>query len=59
MWLMLPLSFRRQVTVENGEVTLRGSVRDRREKFFVEQLAESVAGVEDVHNQLRRTDTWT
>jgi hypothetical protein len=48
-----------EVTVENGEVTLRGSVRDRGEKFYVEQLAESVAGVQDVHNQLRRTDTWT
>jgi osmotically-inducible protein OsmY len=48
-----------EVTVESGEVTLRGSVRDRREKFFVEQLVESISGVEDVHNQLRRTDTWT
>ncbi len=40
-----------QVTA--GEVTLTGSVADRREKRAAERIAETVSGVHDVHNQLR------
>jgi hypothetical protein len=41
------------VQVKNGEVTLSGSVEDRRVKRMVEDLVEGVSGVRDVHNQLR------
>jgi hypothetical protein len=40
------------VEVRNGEVTLMGLVDDRRSKRIAEQVAESVPGVRDVHNQL-------
>jgi osmotically-inducible protein OsmY len=39
--------------VKNGEVTLRGSVPNRRMKRMVEDTVESVMGVSDVHNELR------
>jgi osmotically-inducible protein OsmY len=42
-----------EVRVENGEVTLTGSVRSRHEKFRAEEIADDVSGVSDVHNQLR------
>jgi osmotically-inducible protein OsmY len=42
-----------EVTVSNGEVTLQGTVDDRRTKRLAEDVAESVSGVRDVHNQLR------
>ena len=42
-----------EVKVENGEVTLAGTVPDRRTKRLAEAVAESVRGVKDVHNQLR------
>jgi len=41
------------VRVNDGEVTLEGSVRERREKRIAEDVAERVAGVRDVHNLLR------
>jgi osmotically-inducible protein OsmY len=41
------------VTVSTGEVTLEGTVPDRRSKHRAEDLADSVAGVLDVHNRLR------
>jgi len=41
------------VQVENGEVTLEGSIDDRRARRLAEDLAESVRGVRDVHNRLR------
>jgi hypothetical protein len=41
------------VTVENGEVTLRGSVEDRQMKRRAEDAVESVSGVRDVHNEIR------
>lgn len=44
---------RLDVQVENGEVTLEGTVEDRRQKRLAEALAEGVRGVEDVHNRLR------
>jgi hypothetical protein len=42
-----------QVTVENGEVTLEGTVDDRRQKRLAEDIAEDVSGVKDIHNHLR------
>jgi hypothetical protein len=41
------------VTVKDGEVTLDGTVPDRRSKHRAEDLAEAVSGVKDVHNSLR------
>lgn len=49
-----------EVSVENAEVTLTGTVRERHEKWRLEEIAEDIFGVEDVHNQLRlgrREDT--
>ena len=39
--------------VENGEVTLAGSVADRGEKRRAEDLIENISGVREVHNHLR------
>jgi hypothetical protein len=41
------------VQVVNREVTLTGSVSNRAAKRMVEDVAESVQGVSEVHNQLR------
>jgi hypothetical protein len=41
-----------EVTVEKGEVTLSGTVEDRRSKRLAEDVADSVRGVKDVHNRL-------
>ena len=41
------------VQVKNGEVTLTGTVDDRQAKRIAEDIAESVSGVHDVHNQIR------
>jgi hypothetical protein len=41
------------VNVKDGEVSLRGTVRERRWKHLVEDVADGVPGVRDVHNQLR------
>jgi hypothetical protein len=45
-----------EAEVNNCEVTLRGTVPDRRTKRAVEDLVESVMGVKDIHNQLRVRD---
>jgi hypothetical protein len=42
-----------EVDVENGEVILKGIVDSRRSKRMAEDIAESVSGVRDIHNQLR------
>lgn len=42
-----------EVSVEDGEVTLKGTVRDRRQKRLAEDLTEGVRGVVDVHNRLK------
>ena len=42
-----------EVTVESGEVTLTGTVDNRRIKHLVEDIAEGISGVKDVNNQLR------
>lgn len=47
------------VSVENGEVTLSGTVSSRREKRLAEQIAEHARGVRDVHNRLRVQDGTT
>lgn len=41
-----------EVEVANAEVTLRGSVADRRAKRLAEDISDSVFGVRDVHNLL-------
>jgi osmotically-inducible protein OsmY len=41
------------VEVQNGEVTLKGTVPDRETKRRAEDIAESCSGVKDVQNQLR------
>ena len=46
-----------EVTVKNGEVTLSGTVDDRRAKREAEDCASSVSGIHDVQNQIRvKTD---
>ena len=42
-----------EVNVRNGEVTLTGTVDDRQTKRMIEDLAEEVSGVREVHNQIR------
>lgn len=42
-----------QVSVEEGEVTLRGTVDSRRTKRLAEDITETVFGVWDIHNRLR------
>jgi hypothetical protein len=46
-----------EVSVQNGEVTLSGTVDDRRQKRLAEECVEDIAGVHDVQNQLRVRDT--
>ena len=41
-----------EVTVANAEVTLAGTVPDRRTKRAAEETAEGIRGVRDVHNRL-------
>ncbi len=42
-----------EATVQDGEVTLTGSVVERRWKHMMEDAADGVMGVKDVHNQVR------
>ncbi len=42
-----------EVQVNSGEATLTGAVDSRRSKRLAEAIADSVAGVEDVHNELK------
>lgn len=42
-----------EVTVENREVTLHGTVERREDKWRLEDVAEEVYGVEDVHVRLK------
>jgi len=44
-----------EIQVKSGEVYLTGSVESREEKHIAEDVAESISGVRDVHNQLRAT----
>jgi BON domain-containing protein len=42
-----------EVRVENGEVTLEGTVEDRRMKRLAEDVVEDCPGVKQVHNRIR------
>lgn len=42
-----------EVRVENGEVTLEGTVEDRNQKRQAEDLVEDCSGVRQVHNRIR------
>lgn len=42
-----------EVEVEDGEVTLTGTVQDRQTKRLAEDLCDEVRGVKEVYNQLR------
>ena len=42
-----------EVEVEQGRVILRGQVDERRKKYAVEDLVESIGGVVEVDNQIR------
>ncbi len=44
-----------EVAVQAGEVTLTGTVLSRDDKRALEDLADDVFGVEDVHNRLTLT----
>ncbi|RAK51043.1 BON domain-containing protein [Phenylobacterium deserti] len=44
-----------EIKVENGEVTLSGSVENRADKHRAEQLVENISGVSHVQNNLRVT----
>jgi hypothetical protein len=45
------------VRVSDNEVTLTGTIDSRRTKRMAEDVADSVSGVRDVHNQLRVRET--
>lgn len=49
------------VTVENGEVTLNGTVSRREDKRRAEDIVEDISGVKHVQNNLRvqQTATWS
>ncbi|WP_141734076.1 BON domain-containing protein [Oligoflexus tunisiensis] len=42
-----------EIEVKNGEVTLTGSVSDRRQKRAAEDAMDGIAGIKDVHNRIR------
>ena len=42
-----------EVKVQNGEVTLSGTVSDRHDKRMAEDCAERCSGVQDVRNEIR------
>lgn len=50
-----------EVQVKDGEVTLSGTVADRRTKRLAEEVIENLSGVNDVHNGIRvaRSETTT
>ncbi|HET8643948.1 MAG TPA: BON domain-containing protein [Vicinamibacteria bacterium] len=46
-----------EVSVADGEVTLSGTVADRATRRLAEDVAAECAGVRDVHNRLRASET--
>jgi hypothetical protein len=42
-----------EITVSRGEVTLTGTVPSRADKWGIEDVADTILGVHDVHNQIR------
>lgn len=47
-----------EIQVNNGEVTLVGSVQSRQTKHLAEDVADGIMGVRDVNNQLRVTQRY-
>jgi osmotically-inducible protein OsmY len=41
------------IDVNNGEVTVQGSVEVRRQKYAIEDVIADVAGVSEIHNYVR------
>lgn len=48
-----------QVSVENGEVTLNGTVASREQKRRAEDCVENRSGIRHVQNNLRVQDSWS
>jgi len=48
-----------EIAVKNGEVTLSGSVEDRRTKRMAEDVIDNLSGVKEVVNQLKVSDKRT
>jgi hypothetical protein len=49
-----------EVHVDNGIITLTGSVADRHQKRIADYIAEDIVGVDDVHNELKvRHGFWS
>jgi hypothetical protein len=46
-----------EIAVADGEVTLSGTVDDRRQRRRAEDVVERIGGVRDVHNRLRTEPT--
>jgi hypothetical protein len=42
-----------EVEVQGGVVRLTGNVRDRRQKYCIEEIADDVFGVREIHNAVR------
>jgi hypothetical protein len=42
-----------EVRVQSGEVTLTGTVQDRQMKLLIEQITDTIAGVQDVMNNVK------
>jgi hypothetical protein len=42
-----------EISVSRGEVTLTGTVPSRADKWGIEDVADTILGVQDVHNQIR------
>jgi hypothetical protein len=47
-----------EVEVKSGEVILKGTVDDRRQKRMAEECIERIPGVTDIQNQLRVGNKW-
>ena len=44
-----------EIAVQDGEVVLTGTVRDRQQKYVAEEVVESVPGIRTVDNRIRVT----
>jgi hypothetical protein len=42
-----------EIKVQNGEVTLTGTIQNKQDKRMIEDIAESIMGVKEVNNQLK------
>jgi len=48
-----------EVEVNNGDVTLTGTVDRRHSKRLAEDLAEQISGVKNVENRIRVNQSWS